>query len=222
MTKENFNWKGLFINNDDDKSLIKEQVQVAEQTTGKKFPTETTFPNSTTDSYNNPFINEILAVYEKGFESLNESGFDFFELYKSVMAVGPTNPQSYQMAFTMGKTIKSDLTKEFLLEKANFYIKEIEKVYVKYDDTGNIKKKDLSDTIIREKASLTKSISDLESKIAQLQNELETKKTELGKIDLNNKEQFSEIQLKIDANNLAKHKILDSINTVVTGVNQYL
>ena len=62
----------------------------------------------------------------------------------------------------------------------------------------------------------------MESKIAQLQSDLQKNKAELEKIDFKNKEQFSEIQLKIEANDLAKRKILDSINTIVTGINQYL
>ncbi len=153
---------------------------------------------------------------------MNADGFDFFELYKSVVAVGPTNPQSYQMAFTMGKSIKSDLTKEFLLQKGSFYIAEIEKVYTKYDTIGKTKKADLDNTITKEKYNLSKSISDLEAKIIELQKELESKKIDLQKIDPVNMEQLSEIQLKMDANNLAKQKILTSINTVITGINQYL
>ncbi|MNL81946.1 hypothetical protein D3C87_2092000 [compost metagenome] len=62
----------------------------------------------------------------------------------------------------------------------------------------------------------------MEAKIIELQKELEAKKIELQKIDPVNMEQLSEIQLKMDANNLAKQKILTSINTVITGINQYL
>jgi uncharacterized small protein (DUF1192 family) len=224
MTKENFNWKSIFVN-DENASTPKEEIktQVTLNTTDNKFPEINTVINSfPPGNSNNPFINEILEVYNRGFEGLNSEGFDFFEMYKSVMAVGPTNPQSYQMAFTMGKTIKSDLSKEFLLEKSKFYIAEIEKVYAKYDATGNSKNKDLNNNITTQKYNLSKSITDLETQIAKLQKELEVKKAELARIDLDNKEMFAEIQLKIEANNLAKHKILESINTVVTGINQYL
>lgn len=126
------------------------------------------------------------------------------------------------MAFTMGKTIKSDLTKEFLLDKAKFYISEIEKVHADFDAKGNKRRNDLEMGITRDKINLTKSISDLETKILELQRELESKKIELDKIDVSNREQFSEIQLKVEANNFAKQKILDSINLVISGVNQYL
>ncbi|KQW96271.1 hypothetical protein [Flavobacterium sp. Root420] len=224
MAKESFNWKSLFINDETNNA----EGAAAAQSSAPVLPaTESKFPNHATESFptnslTNPFLNEIFEVYDKGFESLNESGFDFFELYKSVIAVGVTNPQSYQMAFTMGKSIKSDLTKEFLLQKGSFYIAEIEKVYAKYDTIGKTKKADLDNSITKEKYNLSKSISDLEAKIIELQKELEAKKIELQKIDPVNMEQLSEIQLKMEANNLAKQKILTSINTVITGINQYL
>jgi uncharacterized small protein (DUF1192 family) len=228
MNKEGFNWKSIFVNdessaNNTEKQTTQIPTSAPQNNSDYKFPETNIVTNSVpTGSIDNPFLNEILEVYNKGFEGLNSEGFDFFELYKSVMAVGPTNPQSYQMAFTMGKTIKSDLSKEFLLEKAKYYISEIEKVYAKYDATGTSKNKDLNNTITTQKYNLTKNIADLESQIAKLQTELETKKAELARIDFDNKEMFTQIQLKIEANNLAKHKILESINTVVTGINQYL
>nr|WP_294781902.1 hypothetical protein [uncultured Flavobacterium sp.] len=224
MAKESFNWKSLFINDEANNSEGTAPVQPAAPILPKS---DTKFPDHAAESVpagalTNPFLNEIFEVYDKGFESLNEAGFDFFELYKSVVAVGVTNPQSYQMAFTMGKSIKSDLTKEFLLQKGSFYVAEIEKVYAKYDTVGKTKKAELDNTITKEKFNLSKSISDLEAKIIDLQKELEAKKIELQKIDPINMEQLSEIQLKMEANNLAKQKILTSINTVITGINQYL
>jgi hypothetical protein len=235
MSNESFNWKSLFVNDEASKTadnITKEPTKITTIPENKFPTTETKFPetsvnagtnfNNSGTNTNNPFLNEILEVYNKGFESLNQAGFDFFEMYKSVMAVGPTNPQSYQMAFTMGKTINADLTKPILLEKASFYVSEIEKVYAKYDATGNSKNKDLSNTITVQKNELTKNIVDLESQITKLQTDLETKKSELARIDHDNHEMFAQIQQKIEANNIAKQKILESINTVVTGINQYL
>ena len=224
MGKESFKWKGLFINEETETTAESNKLQTPTTTLpseGTKFPNHAT-QSIPTDSISNPFLKEIFEVYDKGFESLNASGFDFFELYKSVIAVGISNPQSYQMAFTMGKTIQPDLTKQFLLEKANYYVTEIEKVYVKYDTIGKTKKTDLENNLTKEKYNLSKSIEELNTKILQLQNELEAKKVEFQKIDSSNLEQFSEIKLKMEANDLAKNKILDSINTVVTGINQYL
>lgn len=220
MGIESFNWKSLFINEETSQPKNEEVKPTS-------FPQDNKFPDTVTNSNPvinnaNPFLGEVLEVYQKGFDGLNSEGFDFFEMYKSVNAVGVTNPQSYQMAFTMGKTINPNLTKEFLLEKAKFYSTEIEKVYEKYNITGNSKKSDLNLKINEEKKSLSKNISDLEAQLAQLQKELEAKKIELSRIDSDNAQEFSELQLKIEANNMAKQKIQDSINLVVTGINQYL
>jgi hypothetical protein len=221
MSKESFNWKSLFVNEEKSTVTNPEIVNTPSSMPDSKFP-ETSHHAPVSNHTNNPFVGEVFDVYQKGFDGLNNEGFDFFELYKSVNAVGVTNPQSYQMAFTMGKTIKPDLTKEFLLEKSKYYISEIEKVYAKYHETGTSRNKELNANITNQKNGLAKNISDLETQIAKLQAELEAKKFELSKIDIANQAQFSEIQLKIEANNIAKQKILESINLVVTGINQYL
>jgi len=220
MSKESFNWKSLFINEDSNKPTTSSASEPQNTISENKFPEINTTASSSNS--NNPFLNEILEVYQKGFEGLNNEGFDFFELYKSVSAVGITNPQSYQMAFAMGKSLNSNLSKDFLIEKAKYYLSEIDKVHSKYDSTGNTKKVELSNKITNEKNSLSKSITEIESKIVELQKELNAKKIELEKVDLNNKEEFSELELKIEANNIAKQKIVESINTVLTGINQYL
>jgi predicted nucleic acid-binding Zn-ribbon protein len=122
----------------------------------------------------------------------------------------------------MGKTINPKLTKEFLLDKAKYYSVEIEKVYEKYNITGNSKKSDLNLKINENKNNLSKGIADIEAQIEQLQKQLEAKRLELSRIDNDNAQEFAELQLKIEANNMARQKIQDSINLVVTGIKQYL
>lgn len=221
MAKESFNWKSLFINDADIQANNDGQPQPVSPAQNNKFP-ETTTNSTPVDSSANPFLAEVLEVYQKGFEGLNAEGFDFFEMYKSVNAVGVNNPQSYQMAFTMGKTINPSLTKEFLVEKAKYYTTEIEKVYEKYNIRGNSKKSELGAKINEQKKSLTQSIGDIESQLVRLQKDLEDKRMELGRIDSDNAQEFSELQLKIEANNMAKQRIQESIATMVNGINQYL
>ena len=229
MAIEKFNWKGLFVN-DGEKSTDEKQV-LSNQDPSKSVPSSfDKFPASTGSAIvpnnlpvtTNKFLPEILDVYEKGFDSLNNDGFDFFELYKSVCAVGVNNSQSYQMAFAMGKSIRPDLTKEFILEKSSYYIAEIEKVHTNYDLIGNARQKELNNTITQKKSSLTAEIETLQKQIASLQSTLQGKVAELGKIDAEVTGSFDEIRLKIEANNEAKKKILESINTVVAGVKQYI
>nr|WP_294934592.1 hypothetical protein [uncultured Flavobacterium sp.] len=220
MSKDKFSWKGLFIN--EETSDEKTTPEVTDFPTENKFPTPSQNVTASEHATTNPYLDEIYQVYEKGFEGLNHEGFDFFELYKSVVAVGATNPQSYQMAFTMGKSLNPALTKEFLLEKSKFYIQEIEGVHTKYNTTGLSKRNDLVASVTNEKQKLSKNISELEAKIQQLQSELMKSKSDLEQIDFNNKQEFDELDLKISANAVAKNKILESINTVVKGINQYL
>ena len=225
MSKENFSWKSLFITdnekNETETAPVQQNIPVNNSPAGTQFPTSAT-SSTTVSNSNNPFIGEVLSVYEKGFEGLNNEGFDFFELYKSVMAVGSNNPQSYQMAFAMGKTLRPEITKEFLLDKSKFYISEIEKVFQNYDVIGNSKKNELNNGILHKKENLNKEIADLQTQIAALQNTLQGKTAELAQIDNENKELFVEIQQKIEANSIAKQKILESINTVIAGINQHL
>lgn len=225
MSKDKFSWKSLFVNESQEtfpKANDPSPAPAAEET--HRFPEDASIHVSPAASgtAHNPFIAEVLEVYEKGFDSLNQENFDFYELFQSVMAVGPNNPQSYQMAFTMGKTIRKDLTKELLLEKSQYYRDEIEKVFVRYNTIGNTRKSDLDMAITRDKVNLAKAVSDLESQIAGLQRELDEKRRALSLIDSENLEQYKEIQLKLDANAYAKNKIMDSINQVVSGINQYL
>lgn len=231
MSKDKFSWKSLFVNDSESEEGGNQSFPKSSDPTPVETPGEQTrFPKDGSIHVNssvgtpvqNPFIEEIVEVYEKGFDSLNQENFDFYELFKSVMAVGVTNPQSYQMAFTMGKTIRPELTKEFLLEKARYYQSEIEKVYQKYSATGTQRKSDLDTTITREKVNLAKSISDLEAQIAALQKELNEKRHAHSLIDSQNLAQYNEIHLKLEANEFAKNRILDSINQVVSGINQYL
>lgn len=229
MAKENFSWKGLFVNDDNAQNDTPKPILVPEKnqnsiSNSDKFPTSTAspiIPNSTPIA-ENKFLAEILSVYENGFDSLNNEGFDFFELYKSVCAVGINNPQSYQMAFAMGKSLRPEITKQFLLDKSDYYISEIEKVHKNYDVIGNARNTELNNSVSLQKSNLTKEIETLQNQISALQNTLQSKVAELGKIDSDVTTSFEEIKLKIHANNEAKQKILESINTVVAGIKQYL
>jgi uncharacterized small protein (DUF1192 family) len=216
MAKEGFSWKSLFIVEDE-----KPEGQNPPEIDTTKFPTQSskTIPN---DNPNNPFISEIVGVYEKGFDSLNTPNFDFFEFYKSVITVGINNSQSYQMAFTMGSAMNPELNKASLIEKAKYYVSEIEKVHKNFEKTGSTKRNEINNRLNAEKQALVSSISDIEARIVSLQKELIEKKAELAKTDTLNSQEFSEIELKLEANEIAKQKLIQSINQVITGINQYL
>ncbi len=220
-----FNWKGLFIVDEEaEKAAELEKLNgtattPAPATTGQKAATQ---PVSNKVLTNGEAFNEVLAVYEKGFDGLNQEGYDFFELYKAVQAVGADNPQAYQMAFAMGKSIKPDLTKSILIEKGNHYVAEIEKVHSRYAEIGNKKKADLAGQLNSEKGNLNNSIKNIESQIAQLQAELAKQKAELAQIDQKYGPSLADMEVRIGANDGAKQTILQSIQKVLNGINQNL
>lgn len=225
-----FNWKSLFIVDEEAErqAALNKPLQQNEQTSAPiksnnlvDSKHKIQMPNVSYTTSNEAFT-DVLAVYEKGFDSLNQDGYDFFELYKSVMAVGADNPQSYQMAFAMGKSIKPDLTKSFLLEKSKVYVSEIEKVHAKYADIGNKKKNDLAAQQNAERSNLSNTINNLESQIADLQAQLNKNKSDLSEIDSKYANPLKDMDERIGANNKAKETILSSIQKIINGINQNL
>lgn len=223
MSEKSFNWKTLFLK--EDESIPNQAKETVKSTPPaevvNKFPdVAPSMANTTTGS--NPFIDEVLEVYQKGLDSLNLPEYDFLEFYKSVQAVGASNAASFQMAYMMGKSLKPDLTKDLLVQKASFYKEEIEKVHSKYASTGLVKRNEIIIQQNSENQDLTTAIKELEEKIAQSQAALLEKKAALQKLDTKFVAPIREMDQKIEANNLAKDRILTSIQQIVNGINQYL
>jgi vacuolar-type H+-ATPase subunit I/STV1 len=165
---------------------------------------------------------DIALVYERGFDSLNKEGYDFFELYKAVMAVGADNPQAYTMAFAMGKGIKPDLSKAFLVEKGQAYITELSKVHTGYAQKGQAKLSEIQQQEKAENQHLVNNIQNLEKQIAQLQSQLAASQADLEKLEGKYAGAIEDMEQKIAANNQAKTQLTDSIQKVINGINQNL
>lgn len=227
MAKEKFNWKGLFIN-DEENSLEsipeKSEPTIRSSSNSNSFPETknkvSKFPDhipqvSTVD---NNVLSTIIEMYESGFESLNQPGYDFYEFFKAVKAVNSHEPAIYKMALTMAQGVDKKVTKSTLLTQADFYIAEIEKVHQQYETQGNSKKTQIQHTQKTKKESLSSEIASLEKKLMEIQNQISEKKNELHSIDANLITEVAEIDQKILANNKAKAKILETIMTVVDGI----
>lgn len=225
MAKEKFNWKGLFVN-DEGASKEKAVETTTEKTTS--FPSETNsntkFPEQTSmpTSIDNSVLGSVIEMYEAGFESLNKPGYDFYEFFKAIKAVGSNDSSVYKMAYTMASSVDSNVTKASLLEQSDFYIKEIDKVHQQYQSKGSSKKTQILSGLKTKKKTLTTEVSQLEKQILQLQTQISNKKNELLSIDSNLVTDVAEIEQKIVANDLAKTKILDTIGAVVQGIKNNL
>ena len=227
MSKEKFNWKGLFINEDSDSKKVEVKKESPKSdTSAHKFPDNPSpvskFPESTSKTVASDILDTIVEMYESGFESLNKPGYDFYEFFKAIKAVGSNDPQVYKMALTMAKGVDSSVTKASLIEQAEFYINEINKVHGQYKSQGNTKKQQIQDTQKKNKDILTNEIVVLEKKLLEIQNQVSVKKNELESIDATMMSEIVEIDQKIVANDVAKTKILETITEVSEGIKNNL
>ncbi|WP_106791101.1 hypothetical protein [Aquimarina sp. Aq78] len=221
MAKEKFNWKGLFIN-DETSEGEKPRETTPVQPSSNSFPESgksvSKFPVNPpkTTLVSDSVLNTIIEMYESGFESLNKPGYDFYEFFKAIKAVGSNDPSVYKMAFTMAQGVDSTVSKNTLLTQADFYIKEIEKVHKQYQNQGNSKKSKILSSQKNRKDTLNTEISDLEKKLIEIQNQISVKKNLLQSVDAD--VEVSEIDQKIVANDKARSKILETIVAVVEGI----
>jgi len=233
MAKEKFNWKALFVN---DANASKEKDIEKPVASGTSFPETSgsshkfpetsvvfkpSFPTSTQEM-DNSVLGKIVEMYESGFESLNRPGYDFYEFFKAIKAVGSNDPSMYKMAFTMAKGVDPKISKATLLEQSDFYIKEIDKVHQQYQAKGNSKKDQIQDGLKTKKETLATEIADMEKQIIKLQTDIGKKKNQLQSVDSELLSEVSEVDQKIVANDMAKAKILDTITSVVDGIKNNL
>lgn len=215
MSNEKFSWKSLFINDESNSENEESSVEeIKSNVSTSKFPEKTI----TNTDINTTILHSIIEMYESGFDSLNQPGYDFYEFFKAINAVGSHDASIYKMAFTMAKSVDSTVSKESLLKQADFYIDEINKVHKQYEIQGISKRaKIVSDQKIN-KDNLTNEISALERQLLEIQTKLSNKKNALQAMEGGSMPELAEIDQKIAANDEAKNKILGAINMVVVGL----
>ena len=201
MPKEKFNWKSLFIQEEEKTKVAQPLEKTALSESKISFPRGNEHEK---EMVPNEVLGKVIEMYEKGFESLNQTGYDFYEYFKAVMATDPNNPQSYLMAYTMANSMDKSITKNTLLNSGQFYLAEVQKVYAKYNADGNNLKSNILEKQKTEKENLQSEIKTIQNKIVVLQAELEHKQRDLLNYDAGHYGKMQEVEQKIVANNLAK------------------
>ena len=234
-----FKIKSLFINSDEDEK--QEEQQEDQNKNGIKFPTApVTTP--TTSSKQNIFpsapvvvqptstfvpsteatvehVNIFVETYQKAFDALNQTGYDFFEYLQALIDNnGLDNPQMYQMAMSLGLSLDKTMTKDKLLAQADYYINEILKVHKQYDDKGKTKRNGILTQKENERLSLSNEITSIDEQIKALQSQRDIKQNQLSVIDNKYDPQIAEMDSKIIANDSAKDTIVGTINKVKSGI----
>lgn len=226
--------KDLFvINNGGDKKTetvvpTAEPVKVAsvnQPVSTTTFPTQTApvvnIPQPVASLQNpscQPHLDKIVQLYETGFDGLNLPGYDFYEFFKAVISGGIDNPQVYAMAFSMGKAMDNNVSKDTLVTQSQFYIDEIMKVHKNYVENGTTKKNQLVSTKESERSQLVSELDSLKMQMEVISNQIVVKQTSLGDIDNKYSNDLLDIDCKLMANDVAKDRILSSINSVKQGL----
>jgi hypothetical protein len=229
-------FKDLFIVSDE-KTDEKPKVEPVQQS-ATKFPTSETEDTSsifsafgfgkgeqaapttptTPTQVSNEHLEKALELYQKGFDSLNQPGYDFYEFYQAVVQAGATNPQIYAMAYTMATAMDKSISKDRLIQQSDFYLSEIEKVYNDYQSKGGSKKTDLLAQKQHENESLVGELSLLKQQLEAITTQIADKENKLSVIDVKYAPMLGEVEGKLAANEIAKTKIAQSIEQVKQGI----
>ena len=237
-------FKDLFINKDendtgnipDSKSQSGNSQNVNSQSnSGMKFPNSTDTKSNSLDDSNvnfvsatstakgtNPFLEKTMEMYDSGFNKLNQPGYDFFEFCKSVIKGGIDNPQIYEMALEVATAMDSSVTKQSLMDQSDFYVNEILKVHAGYTSEGKAKRDNLTKQKEAENASLVTDLDSLRKQVESIQRQIRTKENELAEIGNKYQPAITEIDYKLEANDIAKDKYIALINHVKSNIKNNL
>lgn len=212
------NWKSLFV---------KQEDQTPETTNAPSFPISDHFATTGTVSAKqddisiDPDVKEVMDIYEKGLDSINMPGYDFFEFYKAVSIAGYNNEQAYNMAYQMARTMDTTVSVQKLVNDAEFYISKINEVHSQYVTQGQQKLNQLKEKKSSEKNDLSKSLDQATMRVAQLRTELQQLETEikskresLAQIDSKYLPQEQVIRDKMDANDIARNNSTSKLTLV--------
>ena len=171
-----------------------------------------------TASVSNEHMEKALELYQKGFDSLNQPGYDFYEFYQAVMQAGPTNPQIYTMAFTIASAMDKTISKDRLVQQSDYYLTEIGKVYNDYVAKGTSKREDLLAQKKHENESLVGELSLLRQQLEAITTQIADRENKLSVIDVKYAPMVGDVESKISANEIAKNKVVQSIEQVKQGI----
>jgi len=215
-------FKDLFVSSGIEKPEESTPVKVA------SFPTQasTTFPSPTVTTFaapvappaTNNYSEEIMGLYIKGFESLNQPGVEFYEFYKAVEAVDINNTQAYKMALAMLQNVDKSFSKEKALSSSQHYIDNILVAHKEFLANGTAKKDKLTQDKTNEASSLNVEIASIEKQLEALSQQLGQKKIQLSSIDAKYDTSFREVDGKLQANEAAKDTMINRIRTVIENI----
>jgi hypothetical protein len=233
-------WKSLFV-----KDESEENEPSPASTTSKKKEEDFSFPVTNTNvvtptnvasnyvpppissatTTDNSVVNEVLAVYEKGLDSINMPGYDFFEFYKAINSIPNGGDQAYIMAFQMAKSMDNTLSPTKLMGDADFYISKINEVFSNYVTQGNQKLNEILNDKNSEKTQLnkeveaaTKRLEDLRKEMLSIETNINENKNKLTLVEGKYAPAENAVRLKLAANDNARQISIQRLQGVRDGI----
>jgi hypothetical protein len=222
-------FKDLFIKSEEDGEKVNEVTEQPVTKPAAGFPVNPGQSPQNIVPSGNPYLDEIILVYEKGLDSINMPGYDFYDFFTAIKAAGVQNEAVYKMAFQMGKTMDSSLNSQKLVTDADFYLSKLKDVHQKYADQGQQKLDSVLSQSRNERESLSNSANSMELEIAKLKQQiadLEKKLADtrgvLSQVDQKYKPQQEVIERKMQANNEALRVSALKLTAVRDAIQLYL
>ncbi len=220
------NWKSLFVKSEEEGETTASKTA----TDSFSFPvgnTPVTAASATPSggTIDHSVLNEVVAVYEKGIDSINMPGYDFYEFYKAISSIPNAGEQAYNMAFQMAKSMDGNITPQKLIGDAEFYISKINEVHSQYTMQGQQKLNSMEAEKNSEKNKLmteieqgTQQVNQLRNQLQALESEINQKRITLSTIDGKYHPQESSIRQKLLANDNAKQVSIAKLIAVKEGI----
>lgn len=178
----------------------------------------TSFTPAPTGGVSQEHIDKALQVYNQGFDSLNQPGYDFYEFYHQLTEEDRKDPKAYQMAVRFASASDKSITKDSLVQQADYYIGKIVDSYNNFVNSGNSKKQEFLSQKANENQSLNGELGMLKQQLEAIQTQIADRENKLATIDNKYAVKISEIDSKLAANDIAKSQIVNSIEQVKQGI----
>lgn len=221
------NWKSLFVKQED-QTPETTNVPSPSFPISDHFTTNGTIPPKAEDAID-PDVKEVMDIYEKGLDSINMPGYDFFEFYRAVSMAGYNNEQAYNMAYQMATTMDTTVSVQKLVSDAEFYISKINEVHSQYVTQGQQKLNLLKEKKSSEKNELGKSldqatmrVAQLRAELHQLETEIKSKRESLAQIDNKYLPQEQVVRDKMDANDIARNNSTSKLTLVRDHIQKFI
>jgi hypothetical protein len=164
-------------------------------------------------------IDKARQAYQEGLKSLKQSGYDFLDFAESLTDEDKANPSaSFPMAIRFASKMDKTVSKDKLIQSADYYTGKINENYNNYVTNGNAKKEDVLNQKSNESLSLNNELGLIEEQIRALQIQLNDRKNKISSIDSKYASKLEEVDSKLLANDIAKNEVINSIESLKQGI----